>query len=460
MNGHSDGLTNFDSKKPGSVRNYELGTMWNLDNFELLREMNSKSVDLIYLDPPFNKDKKFQRALSGQVKKDIVDYMDSISKKEPYLYDKWLRYVDENLNDIDEIEIRFDDAWKLNKVKAEQLEELRLKNPDMYKIIYAIPDDDTKAYLIFMGVRLIEMHRVLKTNGSLFLHCDYDANSYLRILLDLVFGRNNLRNEIVWCYSWAGSPKMRQFNRKHDTIYWYSKSDKWTFNIDDVRVPHKQLNPNRSNRGGGEPLTAELVEKYKEKGKVPETWWTRFSPVVRLRSERIGYPTQKPLSLLMRIIIAASNRGEVVFDPFAGCATALEAAHNLDRNWIGADISFMATVILRYRLHRNKDFFHICPYKVNSETPPKRTDRTKEETKKLITKLTYSERFKLKKQLFGEQMGTCIGCQKEYDFKIFEMDHKLPRSRGGQDTESNFQLLCGPCNKSKGDKTMEEWKSV
>ena len=116
MNGHSDGLTNFDSVKTSSVRNYELGTMWNLDNFELLREMNSKTVDLIYLDPPFKKGKKFQGALSGQVKQDIVDYMDSISKKEPFLYDKWLMYVDENLNDNDEIEIRFDDAWKLNKV--------------------------------------------------------------------------------------------------------------------------------------------------------------------------------------------------------------------------------------------------------------------------------------------------------------------------------------------------------
>lgn len=425
-----------------------------------MRGMNSETVDLVYLDPPFKKDKKFQGALKGRVKQEIVNYMDSIAKQEPELYDKWINYVEENINDKDEIEIKFDDAWKLTKVKEYQLEELRSQHPSMYKIIYAIPDDDTKAYMIFMGVRLIEMHRVLRSTGSLYLHCDQDANSYLRILLDLVFGRKNFRNEVVWAYRTGGNSNTA-FAQKHDTIYIYSKTAKnYTFNLMKEKTYTKSKNrkPGVVNYGAG---TAEFFEDDKSVynyTNMRDVW--ELSYINSQSIERLGYPTQKPLALLDRIIKASSNETDLVFDPFAGCATALESAYLNNRNWIGCDISFMATVLLRYRIHRNKDLHAHCQfqYALSDKQLPYRTIKEDVQSPTDKVRLAPKEYIRIKRKLFGEQEGKCgredlpWGCGKDYDFKIFEMDHITPRSKGGTDDESNFQLLCGPCNRSKSNR--------
>ena len=199
-----------------------------------------------------------------------------------------------------------------------------------------------------MAVRLVELHRVLKPTGSLFLHCDPTASHYLKLVLDAVFGVKQFRNEIVWLYTGPGSPGVRQFLRKHDTIFWYAKGETWTFNVDAVRQPHSaktKANYKGGLVGSGFVGADHLIH---EGGKVPEDWW-QFAIAPRGK-EYLGYPTQKPIKLLERIVAAASNPGDVVLDPFCGCGTAVDAAQKLGRRWIGIDVTHLSIGLIEKRL--------------------------------------------------------------------------------------------------------------
>ncbi len=317
------------------------------DNIDILQGINSKCVDLIYLDPPFNKKKVFTAPIGSHAEgasfKD--DFREADLKKE------WLKTIQEDRDEL-------------------------------YSFLMGIRDYGNKynfCYLVYMAIRLIECHRILKDTGSLYLHCDPTMSHYLKILLDCVFGEKNFRNEIVWCYTGPSSPNMRQFSRKNDIILWYSVGSTWTFNANVVRVPHTRLNTNKKSRLLAEPLTAELRAKYLSKGKVPETWWTQFSPVGRIKRERTGYPTQKPLALLERIIQASSKKGELVLDPFCGCATTCIAAEKLGRKWVGIDISIKAYDLVQERLKKEvanpEELFDYQKALNFSTEPPKRTDR-------------------------------------------------------------------------------------
>ena len=177
--------------------------------------------------------------------------------------------------------------------------------------------DGHAAYLSFMAIRLIEMRRVLKPTGSLFLHCDPTANSYLRLVLDAVFGHKNFRNEIIWSYRTGGASR-RSFSKKHDTIFFYSKDSKWTYNKPKERsyTRSKSRRPGLVNYGGGQ------AEFFQDEGGVYN--WVNMRDVWDIpyigstHPERTGYPTQKPVALAERIIGSASNPGDVVMDPFAG----------------------------------------------------------------------------------------------------------------------------------------------
>ena len=193
--------------------------------------------------------------------------------------------------------------------------------------------DGTAAYLAFMGVRLLELHRALKPTGSIYLHCDPTANSYLRAALDAVFGAGNMRNEIVWCYTGPANVK-KHFQRKHDTILFYAKSVDSHFDRDAVRVPYKGIGA-----GKGDDIFKQGDDKQRIKellriGKVPTDWWADpfLTNISAWKRERTGWATQKPLALLQRIIKASSNPGDLVLDPFAGCATCLVAAAIRDVN--------------------------------------------------------------------------------------------------------------------------------
>lgn len=204
-------------------------------------------------------------------------------------------------------------------------------------------------YLQFMYERLILMRELLSENGSIFLHCDWHKIQHLRCIMDEIFGAENIRNEIIWCYTGPGSPGMKQFNRKHDNILWYAKGNEWTFNSDDVRVESEV------HSGGFLGLMDDSVSgEYTERGKIPEDWW-EFAVASRFRVDgnlRVGYPTEKPYKLLTRIIEAASNKGDIVFDCFMGSGVAMAMAMKLGRRFIGADINLGAIDITVKRLNK------------------------------------------------------------------------------------------------------------
>ena len=293
-----------------------------------------------------------------------------------------------------------------------------------------------------MSQRIVEMHRVLKDTGSLYLHCDPTASHYLKHVLDCVFGKNNFRNEILWCYTGPGSPGMRQFNRKSDHIFWYSKGTMWTFNKDTVRMPYKDKSQTFrkifDTKGG---WTEEDVEELREKGKVPENWWTDIAIVARSKHERTGYPTQKPLKLLKRIILASSNEGDIVLDPFCGCATTCVAAQQLGRKWIGIDIEKQAVQVLIQRLSNDAGLFKDF---IATDQIPQRSD---------IKEIQPSE--SVKQCLYKNQDGKCNACGGDFECRNLEIDHVVPKSKGGGDYYENYQLLCGSCNRIKGGHPME-----
>lgn len=201
------------------------------------------------------------------------------------------------------------------------------------------------SYLEFLYQRLALMYRLLTPNGTLYLHLDWHADAYARILLDEIFGAENLLNEIIWTYH-GPSPIRRAFNRKHDTILAYVKGSNYTFNADAVREPY---NPStvqtfKASSKAGFGKMPDL-----DRGKVPEDWWY-FPVVARLHNERTGYPTQKPEALLERIILASSNPGDLVADFFCGSGTMPAVASRLGRKFIASDVTFRAAHTTRQRL--------------------------------------------------------------------------------------------------------------
>jgi len=221
------------------------------------------------------------------------------------------------------------------------------RKPDEWQLADGYRDHwpDLDAYLDFLYQRLAFMYRLLAPNGTLYLHLDWHADSYARLLLDEFFGAENMLNEIIWTYH-GPSPIRSAFNRKHDTILVYVKDKDYTFNADAVREPY---NPNTIKTFGASPKAGFGKAPNLERGKVPEDWWY-FPVVARLHNERTGYPTQKPQALLERIIKASSNPGDLVADFFCGSGTTPLMAANLDRKFIATDATFRALHTTRSRL--------------------------------------------------------------------------------------------------------------
>lgn len=205
-------------------------------------------------------------------------------------------------------------------------------------------ENGINVYVNWMRERVMEMHRVLKPTGSIYLHCDFHASHYLKVMMDDVFGANNFQNEVVWAYKSGGATRKR-WARKHDVILFYAKNEKkMKFN------PEKEKSYNR----GYKPYGFAGVKEYQDE----VGWYTmvnmkdvwHIDMVGRTAKERLGYPTQKPEALLERIIKASSNQGDVILDPFCGCGTTVAVAERLGRQWIGIDISPTAISLTRQRL--------------------------------------------------------------------------------------------------------------
>ena len=307
------------------------------DNLAVLRkEIADESVDLIYLDPPFNSNANY-----------------GILFKEP-----------DGKSSNAQIEA-FEDTWHWNETAEDAFDQvLRSGSTKAFDLLNAmrgfLGDNDMMAYLAMMEVRLLELHRVLKPTGSLYLHCDPTASHYLKLLLDAIFGKRQIANEIIWCYRRYTAASNR-FQRLHDTLLFYGKTDQMRLN--DIRIPYGETSGKRDShyredddgrwfrwqkRKGAEPYRIYLAD-----GVRLGDWWD--IPIINASSkERLGYPTQKPSALLERIIAASSNEGDVVLDPFCGCGTAVHAAEKLKRQWIGIDVTHLAISLIEKRM---KDAF-------------------------------------------------------------------------------------------------------
>ena len=444
--------------------NFVNRTLWTADNLDILRGMNSETIDLIYLDPPFNSNRNYSAPVGSMA-----------------------------------AGAAFKDTWTLSDLDVAWMGLIADEQPAIANILNAAGVSHGRgmqSYLTMMAVRLLEMYRVLKPTGSIYLHCDPYASHYLKMLMDAVFGVGNFRNEITWRRT-TGVKGTRGATKTlgsvTDTILFYARSPLHTIMIPRIREETKGMRPFKYRDARGiYRAVADLYSdaglhdspKYEWNGHNPPHGW-RVSKVnleklhaedrihynsngkpfrkqyqdewdgVAVSSlwvdipqapsaERVGYPTQKPLALLERIIAASSNEGDIVLDPFCGCATACVAAENLGRQWIGIDISPKAAELVNVRLSDTMGGLFHNRLVTNRQDIPSRTD--------IDAPKNYRQN---KHVLYGQQEGKCGGCQMDFPFKVFEVDHIIPQARGGTDHVDNLQLLCGHCNKVKGDRPQE-----
>ena len=412
--------------------NWKNRTLFHGDNLKFLRAMNSESVDLIATDPPFNKGKDFHAT------------PDSLARGAGF-QDRW--------------------SWEQD-VHPEWVDQITDDFPKVMHVIQGSRNSyghDMGAFLCFMSVRLLEMKRVLKSTGSIYLHCDPTASHYLKEMMDAIFGRKNFRNEIVWCYRGGGVPK-NAFARKHDLLLAYGNGGTATFNRQ--YVPYSEASTKLVKSRGGVSIDNRVRDL--SRGAAMPDWWVDINSLQTWSRERTGYPTQKPLPLYERIVKASSNTGDMVLDPFCGCATTPVAAERLGRQWVGIDIWDRAhkTVIDRLKKEGleapdgDTGGRLLVAGKVEYRTePPARTDNRDAAVPFLRTKIKVREpegkkwtRAEAYAHLIEQHGSKCQGCERMFDdARYLQLDHNTPRSDGGLNHITNRILLCGPCNNLKSN---------
>ena len=477
-------------------RNFANRTLYHGDNLDFLRGMNSGTVNLIATDPPFNKSRDFHAT------------PDSLARNASF-QDRW--------------------SWQ-DDIHDDWLDHLQQDEPEVWQVITTAKEvwgDDMGAFLCWLGVRLLEMHRILADDGSIYLHCDATAGAYIKQLMDSVFGRTNFRNEIIWKRRYGSFSTVHQSNKygvSTDTILFYAKSSDALFNpqysfddpqyqqylektfrhvdengkryrIDNLANPAPRPNLIYEYKGykpptNGWAISREKMEQWdiegrlhfpknpngriqrkrfldEVKGRVVQNLWDDIQVIASQSNERTGYPTQKPLALYKRMIESSSNPGDMVLDPFCGCATTPVAAEQLTRQWVGMDIWDGAHQMVLDRLEaeglavkdrqsRQLMTFGDITY---STTQPKRTDSGATAALALRTPTgTRGQRHPAPRTQHGKLLidigPFCQGCGADYSFdpRVLEVDHVNPRSQGGTDAYENLTLLCPPCNKAKRDR--------
>ncbi len=464
-------------------------TIFTGDNLEILRGFPDEFVDLIYLDPPFNSKHNYAAPIGSKA-----------------------------------AGAAFKDTWTLQDVDVSWWGEIAETNTALYKALEAAKHTAGKSamsYLIYMAIRILEMYRILKSTGSIYLHCDPTMSHYLKMVLDSIFGVVNFKNEIVWKRSKGHPLSIKKFEAVADYILVYQKSGNSVFYP--VKLPMDEQTIKRDYRykdehgrystcsltggkAGGEsaylpfngalpssgrgwaPPTRQKIPQWAAKilpsdyekmnqlekchaldaigmivwsannvprykhylkdvpYKLANSVWYDIKLLTSHSKEKLGYPTQKPIALLERIIQASTNEGDIVLDPFCGCATACSAAERLNREWIGIDISPKAVELMNARMVSEAG---IEKWTKGAGMVIQRTDIP-------IRKGNRSKN--IKHQLFGMQEGRCNLCRHEIEFRHMEVDHVIPRAKGGPDDDGNLQLLCGHCNRVKGKGTMAEAK--
>jgi len=393
------------------MRNWTEGTIWTGDNLDVMRGMNSDSVDMIYLDPPFN---------SGTI---YVAAAESRSTG-----------------------ATFRDTWTVDHVDDSWMDDIASEHPMLHRVMLAVMTKNDRSYLSYMAIRLLEMRRILKPSGSIYLHCDTTMSHYLKLVMDAIFGRDNFRNDISWKRTYGTRAGDRRFSRVHDSILFYAASE--DVRIRPTYIPYEDEYVETSyrftdSRGVYAPmsLTATTFVRHGSSGKpwrgievsprglcwavptavpddvvLPDDWKSRSSqdrldwlddhdlihwpkkgkmpcfkrylstvegkrttdmmtdipPVMAGSRDRTGYPTQKPVALIERFIKTGTDKGDLVLDPFCGSATTCIAAHSLDRKWTGIDLSENAAKVAGNRF--SETFGLTVPNVIHRTDVPVRTD--------------------------------------------------------------------------------------
>ena len=472
--------------------NWQNRTLFVADNIRILRGMNSESVDCIATDPPFNKKRIFNAPLGSR-----------------------------------QAEQRFDDRWRWDEVTDEWQDVIATDHPAIKEIIEAAVvieggtieprtgristgriQNSIAAYLAYMAPRIVEMRRILKPTGVLFMQCDTEANAYLRLLLDAVFGRRNFINEITRRRAEAKGLSTRRLPNNSDTLLAYGKSAKYKWNppyepydiamlnaanLDDAHLDEEtrktlQQYDKRDNDGRRYSLT-DLVNPNRDRPNltyeflgVTRVWrWTRermetayaegrivqtrpgnvprfkryldeqpgkprddiWDDVVQVEPSELDWDTRKPLSLYQRLVECGTDEGDTVLDPFAGCATSCVAAESRGRNWVGIDIDPVAEEATYVRLREATGLNMLEQPVTVRKSPPRRDD----------IELISNDR--LRDALWNSQGRRCANpyCDSENLRKVdLQLDHRIPKVRGGEDGVTNRIGLCGNCNARKGRK--------
>lgn len=477
--------------------NVENRTIFEGDNLHILRGFDSETIDLIYLDPPFNSNRTYEAPIGSEA-----------------------------------AGAAFKDAWTLSDLDNAWHGELAEHEPALYSSISAAEfshSKSMKAYLIMMGIRMLELRRVLKPDGGIYLHCDSTASHYLKTMMDSIFGRNNFRSEITWKRTTStqkGSQhRSMRWGNNADVLLFYAMSRSTSLcperelteseilekfkHIDENgqryyddsahiwRTPNMGERPNLCYewRGFVNPhiagwrLSRERLEEEYQKGNIvirPDgklerrkylkdykgasygNIWDDILPPGQ--GERTGYPTQKPLELLKRIIKASSKPNDIVLDPFCGCATTCIAAEAEQRQWIGIDLSPKAVELVKFRLEHELKLTEDgdmlgdkvihrtdIPTRLVPEEPRQIHADTlfgiQDVVGQALSQVELRQYRSYKHTLYGLQEGKCNGCEVLFPFRNLTIDHIIPRSRGGTDDPDNLQLLCAACNSTKGDRT-------
>ena len=527
-------------------------TIFCLDNLRVMQGLNSDSIDLIYLDPPFSKNDTWEasnRQRIAEIKKWFQNHQ------------KQGHFKNINFNKIFQ-NVSYKDIWTQDDVKDIHFANLAKDGPQLTQFlsIVQLVNKSKFYYLVFMVVRLLECYRLLKDTGSLYLHCDPEMSHYLKLLLDWIFGEDNFRNEIVWQRNdgrGKGSQhKPKKFGSNTDSILFYTKTDKFQLNVNKSITPAEEAKKfNKTDKDGrryyagipvycsrsmgarpnlcftwrgftnphpsGWRLSKERLEAEYQKGNIViigdkierrkyaddyeglplDNNWTDI-PRLTSGSESVGYPTQKPIALLERIIEASSRESDVVLDPFCGCATTCVAAENLNRQWIGIDINPQAYYLNLYRMYEREGLelegsnisngrlysagkFHAI---IDPKYIPQRDDISESELKKQKkqarqeasirkqwqqkqasdeARLLYERNKDIYKELlYNDQSGFCAGCGEYKRLNDLTIDHIVPRAGGNlliKDKEratlihskDNLHLMCHRDNGFKGTESME-----
>jgi len=362
--------------------NIQNRTIYCRDNLDILQNIDSECIDMIYLDPPFNKNQSFTAPIGSSAKG--ASFKDIFGRED------------------------YKDEWK---------EEFKIEHKELYDFLESMPfyaNDSDVAYIAYMAIRIIECHRILKDDGCLFYHCDDTMQHYIKIMLDIIFGRENFINEINWQRYQSKSLKGKGFGRVTDAILFYQKSEsfetKKMFHKDvDLPKTYRYIESETNRRFRIAPLEKSVNFKFNGEERVVNGvtyktdmgWiWSQKTFDERLKSnpnliyvskngklnyklyadewegspmtdlwvdipsskmtnkEKKGYPTQKPILLLSRLIESSTNEGDLILDPFCGCATALVAAEKMNRDWVGIDISIKAFELVKERLKEEVEGFN------------------------------------------------------------------------------------------------------